>query len=223
MSQIEKIHREKGMPLRILNVGVATGATSESLAQFGHVTSIEYEQACIDFTQSKTDLVIEQGTILDLNFPDESFDLVCSFDVIEHVENDKLAASELIRVCKKGGYVSITVPAFMSLWSQHDVINHHFKRYTKGEVERLFSGVISPKYISYFNFPLSIPIFFVRFLDQRIIPGFFKREETKSDFDLVSNSFLNQLFYRIFLAEKWFVNRGIRFPFGVSIMGIWQK
>ncbi len=222
LSQVEEIYRSKGQRLKIINVGVATGASSEMLAQFGEVTSIEYEQDCVDFTKSKIDIDIQLGTILDLQFPDETFDLVCSFDVIEHVENDQLAASELMRICKKGGFVFITVPAFMSIWSQHDVINHHVKRYVISEIHALFSNVLKTHYVSYFNFPLSIPIFIVRFFD-RFIPGSIKRNETNSDFDVVTNDWLNKLFYKIFITEKAFIKRKFHFPFGVSIMGIWQK
>ena len=222
LSQVEKIHKLKGQPLKIINVGVATGATSEMLAQFGQVTSIEYEQACIEFTKSKIDIDIELGTILDIKYPDETFDLVCAFDVIEHIENDKRAVSELSRICKTGGHVFITVPAFMSIWSHHDVINHHVKRYVISEIHDLLSSLLTKKYVSYYNFFLSIPIFIVRFFD-RLIPGFIKRKNTNSDFDVVSNPFLNQLLYRIFLFEKWIIKARIRFPFGVSIIGIWQK
>ena len=221
-SQVEELYQSNGGPLKIINVGVATGATSEMLANFGEVTSIEYEQDCIDYIKSKIDIDIQLGTILDLKYPDETFDLVCSFDVIEHVENDQLAASELIRVCKKDGFVFITVPAFMSIWSQHDVINHHVKRYVISEIHALFSNVLVRKYVSYFNFPLSIPIFIVRFFD-RLIPGNIKRNKTNSDFDVVSNAWLNKLFYKIFISEKAFIKKKFHFPFGVSIMGIWQK
>jgi len=221
-SQVKELYLQKGGPLKIINVGVATGATSELLANFGEVTSIEYDQDCINFTKSKIDIDIQIGSILDLKFPDETFDLVCSFDVIEHVENDRLAASELIRVCKKDGFVFITVPAFMSLWSQHDLINHHIKRYVISEIHSLFSNVLTQKYVSYFNFPLSIPIFTIRFFD-RIVPGFIKRSKTNSDFDVVPNALLAKLFNKIFRSEKVFIKRRIHFPFGVSIMGIWQK
>ncbi len=221
-AQVEELFTGKGESLKIINVGVATGATSEMLANFGEVTSIEFEQDCIDFTKSKIDIDIQIGSILDLKYPDETFDLVFSFDVIEHVENDQLAASELIRVCKKGGFVFITVPAFMSIWSQHDVINHHFKRYLISEIHVLFSNVLTRKYVSYFNFPLSIPIFIVRFFD-RLFPGFIKRKKTDSDCDLAPNPWLNKLFYEIFKSERVFIKRKFHFPFGVSIMGIWQK
>jgi 16S rRNA A1518/A1519 N6-dimethyltransferase RsmA/KsgA/DIM1 with predicted DNA glycosylase/AP lyase activity len=51
-SQIEQIYQVKKSPLNILNVGVATGATSQLLSKFGKVTSVEYDQDCIDFVKS---------------------------------------------------------------------------------------------------------------------------------------------------------------------------
>jgi len=53
------------------------------------------------------------------------FDLVFALDVIEHVDDDKTSVNEMYRVCKSNGNVFITVPAFMSLWSEHDEVNQH--------------------------------------------------------------------------------------------------
>jgi 2-polyprenyl-3-methyl-5-hydroxy-6-metoxy-1,4-benzoquinol methylase len=78
--------------LKILNVGVATGASTEMLGAFGAVTSIEYEQECIEYIRERVSIEVIQGSILDLKFEDNSFDLVCAFDVIEHVQYDDVAA-----------------------------------------------------------------------------------------------------------------------------------
>ena len=67
-SQMKELYLQKGEPLKIINVGVATGATSELLANFGEVTSIEYDEDCINFTKSKIDIDIQIGSILDLKF-----------------------------------------------------------------------------------------------------------------------------------------------------------
>lgn len=156
-SQINEIYKNEKRPLKILNVGVATGATSQLLSHFGDVTSVEYDQDCIDFVVSKIDLKIVQGDICALDFSSNSFDLVCALDVIEHVENDQLAADELLRVCKVGGTLVVTVPSFMSLWGIHDEINHHFKRYRLSELLFLFRQKSKIKYGSYFNFWLFFP------------------------------------------------------------------
>src|SRR5690606_6783902 len=107
--------------------------------EFGKVTSLEYDADCCAFTREKTGLEIIQGSVLELPFADNSFDLVCAFDIIEHVENDQKAVEEMLRVLKPGGSICVTVPAFMSLWTKHDDINLHFRRYRKEGLESLFN------------------------------------------------------------------------------------
>ena len=148
----------KNQDLKILNVGCGPGRSSEYLSSFGNVVSIEYDKECCDFAAEKTGLEIINGSITALPLEDDSFDLVCAFDVIEHVENDQLAVSEMKRVTKKNGLVYITVPAFMSLWSHHDVINHHYRRYKLNEIKKIYKqqnqGEILFNY--YFNFFLFV-------------------------------------------------------------------
>src|SRR6266487_1504094 len=71
--------------VRVLNIGAATGETSIWLSEFGKVTSVEYEKECCDFVKKKLNLDYIHGSITSLAFPDNSFELVCAFDVIEHV------------------------------------------------------------------------------------------------------------------------------------------
>ena len=103
--QIENLFPHKN-DLNILNIGVATGATSQMLEKYGKVKSVEYDEVCFNFVKDKLQIDIEQGTILDLKFVENTFDLVCAFDVVEHVEDDQLAVNEMIRVCKSNGMVS---------------------------------------------------------------------------------------------------------------------
>jgi ubiquinone/menaquinone biosynthesis C-methylase UbiE len=88
--------------LEILNAGAATGSTSEMLAAFGNVISLEYDEECCLFTKEILATPLVQGSILELPFADKQFDLVCAFDVIEHVEDDARAVAEMYRVCKPG-------------------------------------------------------------------------------------------------------------------------
>jgi len=141
-SQVVKIANGR-KDLNILNVGAATGASSLMLQEFGTVTSIEYDEDCFAFTKERVNIPLEIGSILDIKYPNNHYDLVCAFDVIEHVEDDQKAASELIRVCKNNGYVLVTVPAFNFLWSEHDEINHHFTRYTRKKFTQLFVYCLS--------------------------------------------------------------------------------
>ena len=58
-------------------------------------------------------------------------------DVLEHVENDSLFLSEIVEKAPTNSQFVITVPALMSLWSNHDVFLKHYRRYTKNELEYL--------------------------------------------------------------------------------------
>jgi SAM-dependent methyltransferase len=211
--------------LNILNVGVSTGHTSEMLMQFGKVTSIEYDKDCIDFTKDKIDLDILLGSILELPFESNTFDVVCAFDVVEHVEDDQLAMSELHRVCKSEGHVFITVPAFMFLWNQHDEVNHHFRRYRKPKLNALVPQGGTMVFSSYYNCWLFFVIAPLRLLF-RLFPFLTNaRKGSGSDFSspLDQQQWKQSLLFSIFKSESFFLNAGIRFPVGISIFSHWKK
>lgn len=211
-------------PKRILNIGAATGATSDMLSEYGEVVSVEYDKDCHQFLVEELNMPAIRASILDLPFDSNSFDIVCAFDVIEHVEDDQLAVNEMIRVCKAHGCVFVTVPAFMFLWSHHDVVNHHHRRYTAKKLINLIpiSSRRHLKFVSYFNTFLFLPIYMARTLS-RLLPQK-KREDSGSDFSMINqDSFVNRIFYKIFSLENFFMVRNIRFPFGVSIFLAWQK
>lgn len=218
MDRIRALSAGKGA-LKILNVGAATGRTSELLEEFGEVHSIEYDQICFEFVKEKLDISIEQGSITELPFEDKSFDLVCAFDVVEHVEDDQKAVQELVRVCKTTGVVLITVPAFMSLWSHHDVVNHHFKRYTSRGISALFANTRSTLlYQSYFNALLFLPIYLFRQLSN-MLPKSWTRKGAGSDATAgQSGKFAGSVLYAIFSLERKLIRWGMRWPFGVSFL-----
>lgn len=209
--------------VRILNVGVATGATTTMLQHFGEVVSLEYEQECIDYVSDKVPFQIIQGSILELPFSDDEFDLVCAFDVIEHVESDSLAVKELSRVCKPTGSVLVTVPAFMSLWSEHDEINHHFRRYTKKSLTGLFKELVNGYIVfcSYFNSSLFPAVFLARKISTVLVKP--KTGQLKSDFEKFNPGFLNNILFRIMKGERIFISSKYSLPVGVSLLLHWTK
>jgi hypothetical protein len=127
----------------------------------------------------------------------------------------------MARVCKKGGVFMVTVPAFMFLWSEHDVVNHHFRRYTAAQLRGVTTEKSASIFLSYFNFWLFFPIALVR-----LIKGKSKEkttEEAQSDFGMIKNTSINRLFYSIFKSENFFLKRFIKLPVGVSILSSWRK
>ena len=224
---IQQLIKQGKLPstdLKILNVGCGPGRSSEYLSKFGEVTSIEYDKFCCEFASKKTGLEIINGSITELPFSDNSFDLVCAFDVIEHVEDDQLAVNELKRVTKNDAQIVITVPAFMSLWSHHDVINHHFRRYKINEVNQLFDSENNGNKVfdTYFNALLFLPIYCFRKISNSLKLGE-KRKGSGSDFEAFKPGILNTILYKIMYFESKLINKEIRFPFGVSIIYNWKK
>jgi 2-polyprenyl-3-methyl-5-hydroxy-6-metoxy-1,4-benzoquinol methylase len=205
--------------LRILNIGAATGATSLMLEEFGKVKSIEYDEYCYNFVKERLGIDLELGSILELRFNNEEYDLVCAFDVIEHVECDTTAVSEMLRVCKKGGHIFITVPAFMFLWGAHDIVNQHYRRYLSKQLKNLLSKS-SILYLTYFNSILFMPIAVIRLLS-KIIP--IKRKGAGSDFGILDSKLLNFIFYKTFLFEKTWMTHRVKMPCGVSLLAIAMK
>ncbi|HTQ29791.1 MAG TPA: class I SAM-dependent methyltransferase [Opitutaceae bacterium] len=69
------------------------------------------------------------GEITALPFPDQAFDLVGAFDVIEHVEDDRRAFGELSRVLKERGVLVFSVPLHPCRWTEFDDCVGHARRY----------------------------------------------------------------------------------------------
>ena len=221
---IFKKFRVENKVLKILNVGCATGRSTEYLSQFGEVTSIEYDQDCCVFLKEELKIDVINASATELPFADEQYDWVCAFDVIEHIEDHQKAVQELCRVTKKNGQVYITVPAFMSMWNNHDVINQHFRRYRMPELKALFISEKNGKilYNTYFNFIL-FPLIWIFRKISVLLASENNKKELKSDFDNPDeNKIKSFVFYNLFYMEKFLLNY-ITFPVGVSAMIIWKK
>ena len=212
-----------GKQLNILNVGAATGHTSQLLEEFGEVISIEYDKECFEFTKERLGIRILNESATELPFDDNEFDLVCCFDVIEHIEEDSLAVKEMTRVCKQGGILSVTVPAFMELWSTHDEVNHHFRRYKIKDLSALYEGTKGKIfYKTYFSSMLFVPLFIFRKLTTVLKINWF-RKGAGSDFTVISQErFINKVLYQLFNIERFLLKK-ITFPFGSSILLSWKK
>jgi SAM-dependent methyltransferase len=207
-----------GEEKKILNVGAATGRSTEILQPFGRVKSLEFDGPSYEYCRDILKLDIVQGSVTELPFEDDSFDLVCAFDVIEHVEDDGLAVRELIRVCKPGGIVFVTVPAFMSLWSVHDEVNLHYRRYRKDGLQLLFTGgrILRTTYFNTLLFPL---IWIARSLGNKTGRG---GKNTKPDNEWMQSRLTDFLFGSIFSMERPLL-KNMNLPFGVSLALLWNK
>lgn len=219
-----KIPLQPNKGIQILNTGAATGATSVMLKEYGQVLSLEYDKDCSEFLSEVLNEEVVNASLTELPMKDEQFDLICAFDVVEHIEDHNAALQEIHRTLLPGGHVYITVPAFMMMWSKHDDINHHYRRYRMPElVSLLEDNGFEVTYRSYFNFWLFLPILLARMVSNLFVKAKGSDAKTGSDFETFQDSPINTLFYHIFKSEKAFLKGKLSFPFGVSAMIIGKK
>jgi len=75
------------------------------------------------------------GSITALPYGDEVFDLICAFDVIEHVDDDERALAELSRVAAPGAALLTSMPLHPAQWSGFDDFVGHRRRYEPTELK----------------------------------------------------------------------------------------
>jgi 2-polyprenyl-3-methyl-5-hydroxy-6-metoxy-1,4-benzoquinol methylase len=131
-----RMHHVNG---RALDIGASAGNYSVTLQEMGlNVIAIENEPAGVAICQSRG-LQAMKGNAESLEVTSGSQDLVIMMDVLEHVKNDLMAISEVSRVLKVGGFLFLTIPVGMDLWSEFDVQARHFRRYEYTAIEEILN------------------------------------------------------------------------------------
>jgi len=208
--------RALGLPrdARILEIGAGTGGNLQMLTEFGTVQAGELDDVARALATQKTNIAIVRAKLPgDLPFQKSHFDLVCLFDVLEHVEEDVRSLVAIRELLKSNGRLLITVPAHQWMWSSHDDRLHHLRRYSRHTLENaaLAAGYRICK-LTYFNF-LLFPVAIVARMIDRLNP------RGASMGTLVPGSCLNEALFRIFALEASCVARS-RIPFGMSLLAV---
>jgi SAM-dependent methyltransferase len=146
---------------RILEVGCATGHNLPMLARFGEVDAVELDPEARAIASQRLGRPVAEARLPELaGVAERHYDLVALLDVLEHVEEDRAALASIARRMKPGGALLITVPAFQWMWSVHDEVNHHKRRYTKGTLRAAIGEAgLRADFMGYFNsilFPLAV-------------------------------------------------------------------
>ena len=201
---------------RILDAGCGSGRNMIDLARHGTVTGIELSETSVALARERASGEVIEGSVLQMPFAADSFELAASLDVIEHLEDDLAALRELRRVVAPGGTLLVTVPAYQWLWSGHDEINHHFRRYTRSSLLAVAREAgWEPVRTTYFNSLLLPVAIALRVLDR------FSRKTTESSLDLwVPPPALNWLLERPLALEAALISRGGRIPAGLSLLAV---
>lgn len=203
--------------LKILDLGCGAGLNLKHMTKYGDIVGLDcYEDALI-FSKSRgiSNLVRASGDKLPLK--EGVFDVVCALDVLEHIEDDIAVMNELRRVMAPTGYLILTVPAFQALWSSHDVVAHHVRRYSKSLLLRnLEKCRFKVSKFTYWNFHLFPLIWVFRLFRKNQLA------EAKSDIRKLP-SYINHVLLCLLRLENKAITMNISLPFGVSILCVCRK
>lgn len=213
-------HLLKGLRLpaesKILEVGCGTGANIAMLQKFGSVSAVELDPFARAHVGAAMKIEVAPGSLPDqLPYADREFDLICLFDVLEHVEHDRQALSVLRERLAPRGVLVITVPAYQWLYSSHDAQHHHYRRYTAHQLRTVAKAAgLQPARVGYYNSVL-FPLALVRRLTEKLL------NLEPIDDSALPGSLLNGLLYRAFSLEARLIGNWF-FPFGLSVVGLFR-
>ena len=207
------LKRWGGVPAeaRILEIGCGTGHNLPMLAQFGDVDAIEIDETAAAKASERLGKRVGSSPLPELDgVQPGSYDLVAVLDVVEHVEDDVAALKAIATALKPGGQILITVPAHQWMWSAHDVVNHHKRRYSKKTlIAALEAAGLTYRKLGWFN-SLLFPV--------AVAARFAGRLMGKDDSDdSPPPKLLNSAFEKIFGLERHLVGR-LPLPPGLSLI-----
>lgn len=210
-------HVPPGEGQTIAEIGCGTGGNLKFLQEHFRVVGTDISPEAVAYASDRVGCRVLLGDFREqLAGRWGELDGVLLLDVLEHIEDDHQFLADLAASMRPGAVLLLTVPAHGLLWSHHDVVLGHKRRYSARAFHKLWERLpVEELFFSPFNCLLFPLIALARLLR----PG--KGAPGKSDLALPA-PWLNALLYRIFSAERRLL-RALPLPFGVSYLAILRK
>ena len=206
----------RGLPResKILDVGCSSGILLDLLRSQGFSSEclygIDISKKGVGLAKQRgfSNVVVQDAQDFNLN---EKFDVIIASDCLEHLEDEARAINTWMKHLNRNGELLVFVPAFQSLWSHHDVVNHHKRRYTRSRlVGLLHNQKFQITTSGYWN-SLLFPLIWI----YRKINNLITNHSGTAQGDLKQLPMFNTFLYHLLkLEEKW-IGR-FSFPFGLS-------
>jgi SAM-dependent methyltransferase len=203
---------------RLLDVGCGTGGTMDRLRTLGEVWGLDMEPLALELCRERGHTNLTLASATDMPYPNNYFDAIVALDVLEHIEDHVSATQEIARVLKPGGTLVVTVPAYQSLWSRHDIALHHVRRYRTPEVRELLKG--AGLLVEKCTYTVSA-LFPAAWVIRRFQNAFQKDAPPVAD-ARPTRPWLNTLLRRELDMESGLVLRG-NLPFGLTVFAVAKK
>jgi SAM-dependent methyltransferase len=204
---------------RILDLGCGTGRNVKLLQAFGRAWGADPAPEAWRIAQS----IGLRGRLVGaaaerLPFRSEALDLVSAFDVLEHLDDDVEGLEEIRRILRPQGVLVVAVPAYRFLWSEHDEVLGHRRRYVASELHQKLNAagysVDKRTYAITFAFP--------GILAYRLWRGLFPAKGGQKASYVMLPAWLNTLLARLLGLEARAM-RAMDLPIGTSIFAIARR
>jgi SAM-dependent methyltransferase len=197
----------------VLEIGCGTGHNFTMLGEFGHVDALELDDEARAIAEKRLGRGIMSAPLPGLaGVPEHHYDMIAAFDVIEHIDDDHAAVASIAARLKRGGKFVMTVPAHQWMWSAHDRVNHHKRRYSKAGLRQLIeASPLKLDRVGYFNsllFPVAVA--------ERLASKAIGKENAELG---IPPAPLNAALKRTFAAERHLIGR-VPLPPGLSLFAI---
>jgi SAM-dependent methyltransferase len=219
-SLLKQITADMEPGYRLLEVGCGTGNVLQVLQDVcskGMVVGMDLFSEGLKYASRRTSCNLVRGDIRVLPFA-KKFDIICLFDVLEHIYDDTKALEDLNSLLIDDGMLILTVPAHQSLWSYFDEVSHHCRRYELDELEnKLILTGFKVEYLTYYM----SSIFPIIWIGRRLKGAIDRRsaDDQASD-ELRIVPVINGLLTSLLAQEAHLINHRKRLPFGTSILAI---
>lgn len=128
----------------VLEIGCGGGAMGTRIAATRDYLGVEPDATSYAAAAARVAALgrgeVRHGRVEDVVEDGRTFDLLCSFEVIEHLEDDLGALKEWTRWVRPGGWVLLSTPAFASRYGAWDTVVGHYRRYDPQAFEELLSS-----------------------------------------------------------------------------------
>jgi len=209
--------------LDILEIVCGAGGLLRRLKKYGNPKGLELSFELSVMSRERSACLVVCGDAYGLPFENESQDLLCLFDAIEHIPDEARVLAEIHRVLRPGGLVFFSVPAYPFLYANNDRVAHHCRRYTAGHLKRVCQEAgLEKRRLSYFNsflFPLILPTVLFGKLKEKMI-GLEDPDHTNLSYQ--PKPFINGLLAGIMGSERH-IQPFLSFPTGHSLWGLFEK
>ncbi len=169
-------------PITTLEIGAGQGAMGARLALLTP-SFLAVEPDVASFGVAKERIGARGGVVRNCLSDDlgdgETFDMVCAFEVLEHLEDDEAALASWAQKVRPGGHLMLSVPAWQHMYGKWDKAVGHYRRYSPDELgNKLRAAGFEPVKIGLYGWPLA---FLLEAIRNRVADGSDQAEDSTAD------------------------------------------